>query len=878
MNEQLLLSLVAPHWRATREKDRTAPAIGVQSDSKWQGPEMVSLDSESFRVVQCDSVLEARDVLETHGNGHLIMVTPLGDKDLGVDVAARLLRHKLLRIEPWEALRNRFNAKSFDAALLGKRALAEAAVESLAAGEPDPAPAGVLTAETIWKLVLGGRLGLTDAKPDARAWLEWTLDGDHLLRWRGVNNELKSLLKDWLSGYLGEWASSFLGCLESGYGQQAMAIGLALSVLRQEVPDGQSQVTLAQARGRLEQYTGGHPLSPQAQRVWAESAKQWAAASCANNAQLTEVTEKLVEADRLLEKTGALALAGLGCWSLAGFQQRLESFSDIVGRFVEKQALLADVERGIDELSQHQTPKWFARERALLHRAHMAARLCRWLQTPEETADDWEAAVGQYTEVSAWVDVARQAILGGNEPELVARRWSALFTRVSERRERQNRTFAIQLAKAVSEDHVSGPAVPIEDTLERVVAPWAKERVLLVVMDGMSYAVWHEIQCEVQDRTWKPQSWRDGVSLPPAISVLPSATGFSRCSLLCGRLLTGGQEVEKKGFAEHRALLAVSKAGFPPLLFHKDEVGSGSHNLSDGLRAEVRNENRRVVGVVVNVIDDSLTGPEQRLFHWTLDQIPILRTLLQEAEDVGRTVVITSDHGHVLDRGAVMRRNAGADRYRSTDSQPPAKDEVLISGRRVLDQAGQIIALASENVRYSSVRKLGYHGGATPQECLVPIAVLTPPERKLDGWYEATEATPLWWFSGSIIEEHREPKRVKVRREPPAPLFEGVPAVASDWISRLMRSETLADQLRVAGGRLEASRIEETVRALAVRNGVLMKAALAQKLDMPLLRIDGFLSNLQRVLNIDGYPVVSIDSSQTVRLDISLLKTQFEVE
>jgi hypothetical protein len=48
--------------------------------------------------------------------------------------------------------------------------------------------------------------------------------------------------------------------------------------------------------------------------------------------------------------------------------------------------------------------------------------------------------------------------------------------------------------------------------------------------------------------------------------------------------------------------------------------------------------------------------------------------------------------------------------------------------------------------------------------------------------------------------------------------------------------------------------------------------------DLPQFRIDGFLSNFERVLNVDGYPVVSVDDSETVRLDIDLLKKQFGLE
>jgi hypothetical protein len=119
----------------------------------------------------------------------------------------------------------------------------------------------------------------------------------------------------------------------------------------------------------------------------------------------------------------------------------------------------------------------------------------------------------------------------------------------------------------------------------------------------------------------------------------------------------------------------------------------------------------------------------------------------------------------------------------------------------------------------------------------------------------------------------KKPAKGKVKAE--TPLLEGVPFLEKDWIAGLAASEVLAEQLQIAGGRLEVAKVEAAVRALVARNGVLLRAAFAKQMDLPLFRVDGFLSSLQRLLNIDGYPVLSVDASQTVRLDIQLLKTQF---
>lgn len=868
MTEGLLISLVAPHWRVAREKGKTPAIIGVQTDTRWQGPGAVSLDGEQVRVAECGSVLEAREVLAGAANKGLVLITPLPLRELGADVEARLLRHRLFRVEPWDLLRARFNAKSFDASLLGKTALAEAAIE--AAVTPEPVASGVLTADAVWRVVLEARLGLAEAKPDARFWLEWARKPENTARWKALPAELAALLRDWMSAYLTDWARPFSGTMDAGYGSQAMAIGFALGVIQQGTAD--ARVALAQALGRLEQMTGGAAITAAAQKVWAQAAEQWASGCCASG-KADEPAAEIAEADRLLEKISAAAFAHLGSWSRTGFAQRL----DALGCAVESAD--ARVDALLEEIGRHEIARWFGREHAWLDRAQMAVRLRRWLNTPETAVSNWAEAVGSFTTLGAWVDTARQALFTGDEPEDIARRWRLLGELAGRRRDGENLVFAKTLAEVSASDLPLGPAVPIESVLERVLAPWGKEKALLIVMDGMSFAVWHELQCEIEGRNWRPQSWSEGQPLPPAVTVLPSATTFSRCTLLCGRLVSGGQDIEKKGFAEHEALRAVSRAGCPPILFHKDEVGAGSQAISASLRRELRNDARKIVGVVINVIDDSLSGPEQRSFRWSLDQIPILRALLDEAELSGRTIVIASDHGHVLDRGAEMRKTDGAeryrpDRYRPVESGPAQSDEVILTGRRVLDSQGRMIAPATEGIRYSAVRKLGYHGGATAAECLAPLAVLVPPGRKLEGWQEAGEILPLWWFA-SPAEEAQARKPAKRRPDRAQPLFEGVSGIERDWVTDFLASETLAEQMAVLGGRLETSRVADAINALRSRNGVLMKAALAQKLGIPAFRIDGFLSNLQRVLNVDSYPVISVDASQTVRLDMELLKRQF---
>ena len=58
----------------------------------------------------------------------------------------------------------------------------------------------------------------------------------------------------------------------------------------------------------------------------------------------------------------------------------------------------------------------------------------------------------------------------------------------------------------------------------------------------------------------------------------------------------------------------------------------------------------------------------------------------------------------------------------------------------------------------------------------------------------------------------------------------------------------------------------------------MQRGQLAQQLAIPLIRVDGLIQNYRRLLNVDGYDVLSYDQpSETIVLNIELLKSQFEL-
>jgi hypothetical protein len=66
--------------------------------------------------------------------------------------------------------------------------------------------------------------------------------------------------------------------------------------------------------------------------------------------------------------------------------------------------------------------------------------------------------------------------------------------------------------------------------------------------------------------------------------------------------------------------------------------------------------------------------------------------------------------------------------------------------------------------------------------------------------------------------------------------------------------------------------------SLSERGGKLSRAALAQRLALPEVRLGGLLSAVRRMLNVDQAPVLTVDESAgTIELNRALLIQQFRV-
>jgi hypothetical protein len=514
-----------------------------------------------------------------------------------------------------------------------------------------------------------------------------------------------------------------------------------------------------------------------------------------------------------------------------------------------------------------------------VRRAEMAVRLARWLSSeraaPVQPAHSLAEAARRQQDAGAWVDVARTRVWEGDTDPDVASAYGLLCEAVDAARAEHEHRFAQLLAGHTEAGSTLGELLPVEDVLAEVVTPLAASRpVLLLVLDGVSTGVARELLADLAVRGWVEHAL-DPVR--PVVSVLPSVTRVSRTSLLAGRLTDGTQADEKAAFQER---------GWP--LFHKADLASaGAGDALGAVGAAIRGT-APVAGIVVNTVDDTLDKGGRT--PWVAESVDRLLDILTVAREADRLVLLVSDHGHVHERGSRLESDAsGGARWRCSP-RPVGDDEVELSGQRVLLGGGRIVAAWNEKLRYGPVRN-GYHGGASAQEVVIPLALLAREELAIPGWVPNHHPQPDWWFEAlavpggvAAISAPLEPGLAGARKpkRPAGPrvetLFEEAEASRGGWIDRVMTSSVMAARLaRQPRGAMPADQLVTLLRLLDERGGVATRVAVARALDVPDSRVASHIAAAQRVVNIDGYDVLQIDQ-ETVRLNAGLLKTQTDTQ
>lgn len=886
---------ITAQLEAVLAREPSALAIAIRSATRQEWPDSVMQRGRLFSLRWCDSMLAMREALcdveqADVARAGLVVLTPFGSNEIAEDIAARLARGRVFQPGGWEIVRQLFGAKEVDARLGRFSWMPQVLVDGTAQGAYTPVANGFLDLETAWKELLQRFLQLEVARPDAATLLRWTMqpDTDSSLSLLPANARSDAL--HWLCESAGTTGNMVLACVEAGRTGDALAMGLVCGVLYATA--GEGQAALGHAAIRLERFVNDIHVGVAEGRAWAEAARQ-----VVRDGNAEDYRSALDRADALLNDLRVAEFAHLSDVLPLGLDQRMRSFATQLTLHVQSptDSTLTLVEKAANHVLNHVLA---ASQPQRADRVEMARRISRWLVRPATTAITVADFVCWQADEGAFVDWARFRLLGGDELEEVSNAYRAVRASVITRRNTLGQQFASVLQRWNAQaPEADGRIVPLESVLDRVVAPLAAHQpVLLLVVDGLSTSIFRELFARTERLGWA-EMVPASVARPLAgMAAIPTVTEVSRATLLCGKLTTGTSSLEKNGFSSHAALLAQSRADVPPKLFHKGEL-SDSTNLSSEVRTAIANPHQRVVGIVYNAVDDHLSGPDQLHQRWDLEDLRLFLPILREAREARRVVVITADHGHMLEDGTTQTPGGESDRWRAGNVAGNSNEIVLTGGRvKTSNGATSVVCLWNESVRYAG-RKNGYHGGVSSQEVTVPLSVLLPFGMTLPEWQPALPAQPEWWDIPNLeTSQSEEPQPVsvsrKVSRRPAPPtaqnqLFDtpemqisiASPTQIVDWIDAFLQSQVYASQRSLAARVAPPDeQMRKLLTVLAERGGKLSRAALAQRLAVPEIRLSGLLSAMRRILNVDQSTVLLVDEAAgTVELNRTLLLQQFRI-
>ena len=901
--------------QAIYESDVAANCVALVWPQELEATEFINeVNGNPTRFVYCPSELAMREALVEFSQApeRLVLVSKYNEVQLAKDVLARLWKQAPQQISPWKNLQQFIKVREIDPRLKKNGGwIAKALLGRLDKYQHSVSFGEVLDQESAWKALSMAYLNYREPTLDLQSLFSWSVSGGAAALVDQLPGDLKDNLEDWLK--LGLPKSSVLvkALLLDGRADDLLSIGLACSIMYYPGIEQQSAVDTTQlhiSRGVFkERFLAGETFDQELLQKFGSEAVQ-SVTLLLQQQGYPALDAVLGKAEQILASLDLAPVVGLSTVLPASLQSRLSRYAHALsGVLAGGETNLAAAALG--EVEKH-ILAGFVSQKETMQRAEMALRLAKWLKQAPESSTNTAVAIGEYIEQGSFADWARSVVWSGDVHEDLSKVYHQLTERVGEKREAQNKAFGQHMDSIARGDILADNFIPVEFALERLVAPIAKESpVLLLVLDGMSEAVYRELNEDLVKHHWLELRAEANQAAPCLVAALPTVTQVSRCSLLSGFLQEGGAADEKKAFAAHPELKKLASTKFPPTVFHKsDLVKSGSGALSSDVRSKLASTEYRILGMVINAIDDQLSSSSQVSVGWTLDSITLLRQVLEAARDAGRVVVITSDHGHVLDHDSFYHQSSSdnGERYQLATGNV-SEHEVALSGKRVVTEDKAVVLPWTERLRYTKSKNMGYHGGASLQEVVIPLGVFVSSAHvdALPGWVEVPRHLPDWWYAEGTVsdnkdshttpaQENNSTSSLKTKKAQKAAAVAAVmddmfaspvEAAPSDsvqsaaWVDALFVS-SVYQQVKSRGGRtaVKEEQLRTLIELLDQQQGQAMEAVVLRHLAIPKLRLRGFLAGAQKLLNIDGYPILSVDrESQTIKLNIADLKSQFEL-
>lgn len=964
-------SVVEGELRRAFSSSRTVRGNSIlllRAAPQWHGETTFSIDVGGGQVpvlvAPCPTVLAVLDAVGSSrvDDGYLVVLTPCETREVGESVLARAMQPEIKPINRWDLVQDVFGARRLDPALTRSenRWIAEALLDAQPAGGWRRLTGPVLTQATALNRLAATRLGIAgadDSAVDAAALLQWTVDASAVASFLQLRDVERVGLTDWLKESIGPVANVVFAMDVTGRIPEAVPFGLVAAALyrgpgrsavdRQpldrQAGDAPDDALVERVRA-AERYLGGHSLDASVLRAFGEAAEslviRWTddghapqAAGLCGRAEviLAELGDAGTTGRNLAghAQTGR-ELAGHSRVLEAGLDARLAAFAEaLIDTLPAASAGPAMSTGSAPRLARAEEALRLVREHARkrdrdgeVRAAQAAVRVARWLGTPDEPAATLDDAATSMLRSWAWADRALTAVGRADTSRVpsLAQAYANLWDVARARRARLDELFACKLAAWSESSSATDGLLLVENLLNRVARPLAQQRPpVIIVLDGMTAAIGCELAEELTGRGWLEVGRRaDGRE--PALATVPSVTSISRTSLLTGALNVGGQAEERAGFT---AFWSRRKSR----LFHKADLApEPGQALAASVRDAIAAPNM-VVGVVLNTIDDTLDRDRSGgARHWTIGDVTYLRPVLDEARRSGRPVILTADHGHVLEwvhgldrphgsaegQPGTAAESAGiradAARYRTGT---PGPGEIAIRGLRVPTAGGkaggEVVAAVDETIRYTP-RKAGYHGGASPAEVVIPAITLLPSASLLPaGWYayNAVGHAPSWWDApvsttqtttaqtadgSSATGTQQVSPTSRRKRQAPVPddanaLFDvgevsaapnTSPAAAVSLGRRIAESARMAGQRQFVRRAPDDASVAALIDGLARAGGRLTIAEAASAVGEAPVRMSGYLAHVTRLLNVDGYRVLgTTDEGRTVELNMQLLRQQF---